>query len=200
MKRITLLITIFTLSLSFTNVSAQDTPSDRGLSLALRVSGGEFKATDALTGGDISDVGGGLALTVGYDFNPVFGLQLELAGSGFSSLAPELDAGTGSLALLMQYRFLPGHIARPYLRAGLAGYSLNFSHASGDVRVSGGSVPLGAGVEFVVARHVSLGLDVLHHIVAYDEVSVDVPDAGISYDIDADGSQTNFNMSVMFYF
>lgn len=200
MKRIIAVIAIIASAMSFTNARAQEEPSDRGLSLALRMSGGKFRATDAITNEHISDVGGGLALTVGYDFNPVFGLQVEMAGNGFSSLAPNLDASTGSLALLMQYRFLPGHMTRPYLRAGLAGYSLHFKDTSGDVSVSGGSVPLGAGVQFVVARHVALGLDVTHQIVAYDKVNVELSGAGLSYDISEDGSQTNFSMSVLFYF
>ncbi|MDH4036036.1 MAG: porin family protein [Candidatus Krumholzibacteria bacterium] len=200
MKRILSTIAILASTLSFSSVGAQEHPSDKGLSLALRLSGGEFRATDVTSDTKISDAGGGLALTVGYDFNPVFGLQVEFAGNGFSSLAPGLEAATGSVALLMQYRFLPGHITRPYLRAGLAGYGLTFRSDLGDVNANGGSVPLSAGVEFLVARHVALGLDVTHHIVAFDEVSVEVSDVGLAYDIDADGSQTNLSMSVLFYF
>jgi opacity protein-like surface antigen len=179
---------------------AQDHPSDQGLSLALRLNAGEFRATDAATNAEVSDVGGGLALTFGYDFNPVFGLQLEFGGNGYSSLAPGLDAGIGSLALMMQYRFLPGHFARPYLRAGLGGYTLEFKDEFGDVTASGGGVPLGAGVEFVVARHVSLGVDVTYHIIGYEEVTLESSGVGLTYDIDADGSQINFSLVALFYF
>lgn len=200
MRHVIIAIATLALALSFSNVRAQERPSDKGTSLALRLSGGEFRATDTLTGTRISDVGGGLVFTAGYDFNRVFGLQLEFAGNGFSSLAPGLDATTGSLSILMQYRFLPDHFARPYLRAGLGGYSLGFNDPLGDVTVSGGTIPLGAGFEFGIARHFSLGIEVMHYIVSYDEVSVELSGVGLTYDVDADGSQTNFSLVTIFYF
>lgn len=200
MRHVIIAIATLASVLSFADARAEDHPSDKGMSLAIRLSGGEFRATDTQTGAEISDAGGGLALTAGYDFNRVFGLQLEFAGNGFSSLAPGLDARTGSLAILMQYRFLPGHFARPYLRAGLGGYTLEFSDALGDVRVSGGSVPLCAGVEFGLARHFSLGIELTHYIVAFDEASVELSDVGLTYDVDADGSQTNISFVALFYF
>jgi hypothetical protein len=200
MKNAIITIVALASTLFFANARAQDHPSDQGLSLALRLNAGEFRATDASTNGNVSDVGGGLSLTLGYDFNAVFGLQLELSGNGYSSLAPGLDAGIGSLAILMQYRFLPGHFARPYLRAGLGGYTLGFNDPYGEATASGGGVPIGAGVEFVVARHVSLGVDVTYHIISYDEVTLESSGVGLTYDIDADGSQINFALVTLVYF
>lgn len=200
MRNVIVVFAVLSSVLASAGARAQDQPSDQGLNLALRLSAGEFRATDAGSNEKVSDVGGGLALTLGYDFNPVFGLQMELSGNGYSSLAPGLDAGIGSLALLMQYRFLPGHFARPYLRAGLGGYTLEFSDALGNVTASGGGVPLGAGVEFAIARHVSLGVDVTYHIIGYEEVTLESSGVGLTYDIDADGSQINFSLVALFYF
>jgi opacity protein-like surface antigen len=200
MKSIIVAIAVLASTLPFAGAHAQDQPSDQGLTLALRLNAGEFWATDAGANEKVSDIGGGLSLTLGYDFNPVFGLQLELSGNGYSSLAPGLDAGIGSAAILMQYRFLPGHFARPYLRAGLGGYTLEFSDAHGDVTASGGGVPLGAGVEFTVARHVSLGIEATYHIIGYEEVTLESSGVGLTYDIDADGSQFLFSLVTLFYF
>ncbi|MCI0452050.1 MAG: porin family protein [Candidatus Latescibacteria bacterium] len=200
MRNVIVVFAVLFSVLACTGARAQDHPSDQGLNLALRLSAGEFRATDAGSNEKVSDVGGGLALTLGYDFNPVFGLKMELSGNGYSSLAPGLDAGIGSLSLLMQYRFLPDHFARPYLRAGLGGYTLEFSDALGNVTASGGGVPLGAGVEFGIARHVSLGVDVTYHIIGYEEVTLESSGVGLTYDIDADGSQISFSLVTLFYF
>jgi hypothetical protein len=200
MKTIIAVIIAAASLVSSTASRAQERPSDQGMTLGLRLNGGEFRVTDVLTGNDITDAGGGLALTAGYDFNAVFGLQLELTGNGFESVAPGIDAASGSAAFLMQYRFLSGHFTRPYVRAGLAGYNLRFSDGTVDLNAQGGGVPLTVGVEFLVGRHVSLGIDVTHHIIAYEEVSLEFSGASLTYEIDADGSQTNLSMAVLFYF
>jgi hypothetical protein len=199
MKRIIIVIATLASMLPLDRALAQEHPADRGMFFTLRVSGGAFTATEQVTGGELSDAGGGLGLAAGYYFNPAFGLLLELTGTGFSAVSPGVEAGTGSMALLMQYRFLSGHLARPYLRAGLAGYSIEFTSDLGSASGNGGSVPLGAGCEFIVGRHVSLGIDVTHYIVAYDEVRVDVPGGSLTLDADADGSQTNLSMVVLFH-
>ena len=195
------IIALFLCSTLTTVAVAQKDVREKGFYLGLRLAGSGLKVDDDGTSGfTVSEDGGGLQLFTGYSFNRVFSLQLEFAGATHETSDPAIEVRPGSVALFAHYRFRPGHGFRPFVKGGLAGYGLVFDGNLGEVRLSGGGVPLGGGVDYFFNRRISLGLDLTYNIISWDKAVVDLGDTTMGFDIDEDGAQTSLGLAFGVYF
>jgi len=182
--------------------TAQTAPRDRGFYTGMRFQGTHLSGISSEDGTfRVKEDGAGAQLYLGYSFNPVFSMELDLGGATHETSDPAIDVDMGSIQLLMHYRFRPGHGFRPFVKGGLAGYSLAFRNTPGNIRLEGGGVPVGVGFDYFFTRHFSIGLDASHNIIKYENAVADIGGASsVSVDIDAEGSMTALGMNVAFYF
>jgi hypothetical protein len=144
--------------------------------------------------------GGGIQLGIGYRFNPVFMLEIAAAGTNHGTSDSMIDAGIASLQILGYYRFLPEKSLRPYLKAGIAGYGLRLESGSASVQFDGAGVVFGAGVKAFLSRHFSLGADLTHHMIRYDEAKLSLGQLSYESEIDEHGRLTTLGISIGYSF
>jgi hypothetical protein len=82
------------------------------------------------------------------------------------------------------YRFLPGKTFRPYLKGGVAGYSLKLEYGSASARMTGGGIAFGGGFKCFLSRRFSLGVDFTHNMIRYDKAEFSL--GQFSYESSAD--------------
>jgi len=148
----------------------------------------------------IEDDGGGVEFHAGYQFNKVFALELSLGGAGHDTSVPEIDARFGFIELLALYRFAPAHPFRPYIKGGLGGCGLRLESGDASATANGGLLVLGGGFDYFFTRHFSLGLDLTHNIIRYNEVEFRLGESAVSNEIDEEGAMTSLGLSFGFYF
>ncbi len=148
----------------------------------------------------IEDDGGGVEFHAGYQFNKVFALELALGGSGHDTSDPNIDAGFVFIQILALYRFAPAHPFRPYIKGGLGGCGLRLESGDLSATANGGGLVLGGGFDYFFTRHFSLGLDLTHNIVNYNEVEFRLGESAVSNEIDEEGAMTSLGLSFAYYF
>jgi opacity protein-like surface antigen len=148
----------------------------------------------------IEDDGGGFEFHAGYQFNKVFAIELSLGGAGYDTSDPNIDARFGFIELLALYRFAPSHPFRPYIKGGLGGCGLRLEYGDASATANGGLLVLGGGFDYFFTRHFSLGLDLTHNIVEYNEVEFRLGESAFSDEIDEEGAMTSLGLSFAYYF
>lgn len=142
----------------------------------------------------VSADGGGLSLYLGWAFNDVFSLELDLLGAGHDTGIAGATASFAALDLLAVYHWRPGARARPYVKGGLGAAGMTLTTPAGEATVSGGAVPFGVGVDVAVAAHVTLGLDVTHRVISWDELRLSGGAQPFAHP--ASGSQTSVALAL----
>jgi opacity protein-like surface antigen len=148
----------------------------------------------------IDEDGGGIEFKFGYSFNPVFSLELSLAGANHDTSNPAIDAEFGTLRVFGHYRFRPRHPLRPYVKAGLGGYTVRLEEQSTTVEITGSGVAFGGGLDYFFSRHFSLGIDYVLNVIEYDKAELMVNTLSVSTEIEEDGVQSTLGLALAFYF
>lgn len=183
-----------------TAANAQVDGRDSGPYLGIRFVGSSLHVDNQDEGFFVKDDGGGITLLGGYSFNRVFSLELDITGLRHETSDPAIDADFAAVQIFAHYRFAPGHDFRPYIKGGLAGYSLSINDGGLDVQANGGGVPLGGGFDYFFSPHFSLGADFTHNIINYEELSVAAEDIAVTFDIDEEGAMSAVGLSLCYYF
>ena len=183
-----------------TTAGAHEITREKGFYLGLRISSSNLHTDDETQDFRVESNGGGLVLLAGYSFNRVFSLELDITGAGHQTTNPDITANFGGFELLAHYRWRPGRNFRPYVKGGLGVYGVTLQGNGDSVNVTGGGVPLGGGFDYFFTNHFSLGLDLTHHIIEYNQVEVDLGGSTVGFDIDEDGAQTALGLAFNFYF
>lgn len=148
----------------------------------------------------IKEDGGSVELRAGYSFNPVFSLELSIAGARHDTSDPAIDMNFGAVRLFAHYRFRATRQLRPYLKGGLGGYTLRLEEPGLAAEVTGGGLAFGGGVDYFFSRHFSLGLDYGFNLIEYDDAKVTFEGLSVSAGIDEDGAQSSLGLAFSFYF
>lgn len=194
---------IFTTLLAITvagSARAQVAGRDDGFYLGLRFVGSSLHVDNDDDVFFVKDDGGGIVLLAGYSFNEVFSLELDINGLRHETSDQAIDANFAALQIFAHYRFAPGRDFRPYIKGGLAGYSLVLDAGDADVRIEGGGIPLGGGFDFFFSEHFSLGADFTHNVIEYKELSVDFEGLSLNFDVDEEGAMSSIGLNLTYYF
>ena len=148
----------------------------------------------------IEDDGGGIEFHTGYQFNRVFALELSLGGANHDTSEPGIDGGFGFVQLFGLYRFAAGQKFRPYIMGGFGGYGLKLKTGDAEATINGGGLALGAGFDYFFSRHFSLGVDLTHNIINYNEAEFRLGGSAVSTEIDEEGAMTSLGLSLAYYF
>jgi hypothetical protein len=185
-RRRAALIALIALSLSLAPSfsRAEVTEDESGFYLGLALAGTSYHINWKSPALHITEGGGGVQIGVGYRFNPVFMLEVVAGGSSHGTSDPAIDAGTASVQIFGYYRFLPEKSIRPYIKGGVAGYALVLESGSASARMDGGGVTFGTGVRCFVTPHFSLGVDLSHNIIRYDNAKLSL--GAFSYESSTD--------------
>jgi len=174
-----------------TVASAEAIEDDKGFYLGLKFAGSSLHIEDDPDAEFfIKDDGGGVQLDIGYRFNPAFMLELSVGGAEHETSDQAIDARFEIVQILGYYRFSPQSAFRPYLKGGFSGNSLHIDVGSASWRVSGGGVALGGGFKYFFSPHFSLGLDLTHSVIQYDNAEVGIEDFTYEWEIDESGAAT----------
>lgn len=156
------------------------------------------------TGEDFSDDGPGLGFRAGYGFSERIGGYVALEGA---SIFPDENAGTlederfglGMVELGARFNFPAGRKIVPYAEAALAAHEVRFDFVgtTTDLRVRGGGLTLGGGLQYFLSRTLALdaGLDLTFG--RFTEAEFDGPDADVSFDLeDTDATIARLNLGL----
>ncbi len=148
----------------------------------------------------VKEEGGGVQLDIGYRFNPVFMLEIVVGGSKHETSDRAIDARTESVQLLGYYRFSPEKSFRPYIKGGFAGHALVLESEAVEARIRGGGVAFGGGFRYFLSPHFSLGLDLTHNMIRYDEAELTLGQFGYEFSIDEYGENTTLGLMFSYSF
>jgi hypothetical protein len=148
----------------------------------------------------IRDGGGGALLKVGYHFTPGFALEVSFGGARHETSLQTIDADLGMVQIFALYRFSPNRPFRPYLKGGFGGYGLVLREGSVEAQVEGGGVTFGGGFDYFFTSRFSLGLDFIHNVIQYDELTLTAGTLSSAWDIDEDGAMTSLGLALTFHF
>lgn len=184
-----------------TEASARRVYRDRGFYLGTTFAGSVI-GVDNAPGSTlmIEEDGGAIDFKVGYSFNPVFSLELSLAGARHDTSDPAVDAELAAVKLFAHYRFRPTHQMRPYLKGGLGGYTLRVEKGPASAEVSGGGLAFGGGLDYFFSQHFSLGLDYTFSVIEYDNAKLRFENISATAAIDENGAQSALGLAFTFYF
>jgi hypothetical protein len=185
----------------FAEEEADTNTRERGFLLGLRLYGSSLHVDDeADSDFFIKDEGGGIHLEFGYSFNPVFSLELSMGGAAHETSDPRIDATLAMFQIFAKYRFAQGQDFRPYIKGGLGGYELRLEEGNVDARIEGGGLAFGGGFDYFFTQHFSLGMDITHNVINYDEFNFSAGGFSVGMEIDEEGSMTSLGLNLTFHF
>ncbi len=193
-------LVVLCLSLASSIVRADVMEDESGFYLGLALAGTSFHTDLSSPAFDIKEDGGGAMISVGYRFNPVFMLEIAAGGSNHKTSDSTIDAGIASVQIFGYYRFLPEKAFRPYLKGGIAGYSLILEYGSASARLSGGGIAFGAGFKCFLSRRFSLGVDLTHNMIGYEKATVSIGQFSYESSADEHGRLTTLGISAGYSF
>lgn len=167
---------------------------ERGVSIGLKFVGASLHADESSSVFFIKDDGGGAQLDLGYRFNPVFMLELVAGGSNHETSDPAIDAKTAAVQLFAHYRFSPDRAFRPFLKGGVGGYALTLESNTANLRLEGGGIAIGGGFRYFLSPRFSLGVDLTHSMIRYDEAQLSLSAFSYQSSIDEHGSLTTLGL------
>ncbi len=180
--------------------SAKVVEDESGMSVGLALKGTSFHIDWNSPALQIKEDGGAVQLSVGYRFNPVFMLEIVAGGSSHGTSDPNIDAGIASIQFFGYYRFLPEKSIRPYIKGGIAGYALVLESGSASTRMDGSGIAFGAGVRCFLSPHVSLGVDLTHNIIRYNNAKLSLGQFSYESGIDENGRFTTLGFTIGYSF
>ena len=188
-------------SVMSTGVRAEAVEDDKGFYLGLKFAGSTLYLEDDPDGEFfVKDDGGGVQLDIGYRFNPTFMLELSLGGANHETSDQAIDATFELVQLLAHYRFSPERAFRPYLKGGFSGNSLKIEAGPASWEVSGGGVAVGGGFKYFFSPHFSLGIDLTHSIIQYDNAEIGIEGFTYEWEIEENGSATALALQLGYSF
>jgi outer membrane protein W len=149
------------LEIEAANRAAQEPSSSsellgKGFHFGVALNGSSIMIDDEDLGESDTENGGGLSLTLGYNFTQKWGALISLSGAAISSSDGDYTLGHADLAA--RYSFAaPKRSFVPYLEAGLTGIGVVASDE--DVELSGGGVTGAAGFNYFFNRHIAFDLN-----------------------------------------
>ncbi|MFH1754072.1 MAG: outer membrane beta-barrel protein [Candidatus Latescibacterota bacterium] len=174
---------------------------DNGFFLGLRLFGSSLHVDDEMDSDFfIKDDGGGAYLNFGYSFNSVFSLELSLGGAAHETSDPRIDATFGMFQIFAKYHFAPGHDFRPYIKGGLGGYELRLEENNVTAGIEGGGLAFGGGFDYFFTPHFSLGMDITHNVINYEEFNFAAGGFSVGMEIDEEGAMTSLGLNLTFHF
>ena len=197
-KRYSILVTIvgFCLFLTPVIVKADITEDASGICVGLALQGSSLETDATNSVFQVMEHGSGAQLSLGYRFNPVFTLEVAVGGSKHETSDSAIDASITSVQILGYYRFLPEKSLRPYLKGGIAGYGLLLESGSVSARMNGGGIVFGAGVKCFLTPKLSLGIDLTHNMIKYDEAKLSLGQFSYESSIDEHGRLTTLGLTL----
>jgi len=182
-------------------MAADTIEDDKGFYLGLKFTGSSLYLED---NGDaafhVKDDGDGVVLDIGYRFNPTFMLEMSVGGADHKTSDPAVDARFEMIHILGYYRFSPQSAFRPYLKGGFSGNNLVIDVGSASWRVKGGGIALGGGFRYFICPHFSLGLDLTHSIIQYDNAEIAVEGFTYEWGIEEQGEATALGLQFGYSF
>jgi len=176
------------------------TEDESGFYLGLALMGTSFHSDLNSSVFNIKEDGGGAQISVGYRFNPVFMLEVAASGSNHETSNSAIDAEVTSAQIFGYYRFLPEKTFRPYIKCGLAGYSLKLHYGSASARLNGGGIAIGVGFKCFLSRRFSLGVDFTHDMIKYDKAELSLGDFSYELSTDEHGRLTTLGITAGYSF
>jgi len=173
---------------------AEAVEDESGIYLGLKLAGASLHTDEMSSVFYVEDEGGGVQLDIGYRFNPVFTLEIVLGGSNHDTSDPMIEAKMESVQLFASYRFSPERSFRPYIKGGFAGYALVLESGSVSARISGGGVAFGGGFRYFLSPRFSLGVDLTHNMIRYDEAELSLGQFSYESSIDEHWEATTLGM------
>ncbi|MFH1311972.1 MAG: porin family protein [Candidatus Eisenbacteria bacterium] len=174
-----------------TAASAETVEDDEGFYLGLKFAGSSLHIeNDPDAEFFVKEDGGGVLLDFGYRFNPTFMLELSVGGANHETSDQAIDARFEIVQILGYYRFSPQRAFRPYLKGGFSGNSLHIDVDSASWRVKGGGIALGGGFKYFFSPHFSLGVDLTHSIIQYDNAEIAIEGFTYEWEIEEQGAAT----------
>ena len=138
--------------------------------------------------------GGGAVPYAGWAFSRVFTLELDVFGADHDVAIAGARGTVAAIDLVGVYHWRPGRRARPYVKGGLGAVAASIENGPQTTTASGGALPLGAGLDVALSRHVTLGVDLTHRVVSWDDLRLE--GGAPSFALRRDGSQTSFSLGV----
>jgi len=185
----------------FAEEDAGEAESGRGFLLGLRMYGSSLHVDDQVDDTFfIKDEGGGIHLEFGYNFTPGFSLELSLGGSTHETSDPKIDATLGMIQIFAKYHFVTGNDFRPYIKGGLGGYELRLEEGDVNASINGGGLAFGGGFDYFFTPHFSLGMDLTHNVINYEEFNFEAGGFSVGMQIDEEGAMTSLGLNVTFHF
>jgi opacity protein-like surface antigen len=136
----------------------------------------------------------------GVSVNPVFSLELSLGGAAHETSDPRIDATLGMFQIFAKYRFAPGQDFRPYIKGGLGGYELRLEEQNVSASINGGGLAFGGGFDYFFTPHFSLGMDITHNVINYEEFNFSAGGFSVGMEIDEEGSMTSLGLNLTAHF
>jgi hypothetical protein len=122
----------------------------------------------------VDEVGGGIALHLGYALSPAFLLRLYVSGAVHETSNPDVDFGLGGGTIEGLYLFRPGQHLRPYILGGLGGFKMSSDQASVSFEATGGGAVFGTGLQYLLGRVVALDFCLRGEWINWDETKATI--------------------------
>lgn len=115
--------------------------------------------------------GGGMHLTLGYNFTPAIGVLLHAGGV---LLNDEDERVLGGVDLALRYS-LPGHSEAviPYLEIAVGGYALEDETSGVGSELNGGTVAVAAGLNYFLTRRFALNADFRYNVGTFSTAHIE---------------------------
>lgn len=158
-----------------------------GLVVGLNLTG-SFATVDGASFGDHTftdrgrEGGGGMHLTLGYNFTPAIGVLVHAGGVGLN----DDERVLGGVDLALRYSLTgPSVAVIPYLEMAIGGYALEDELAGVGSELNGGTLSVAAGLNYFLTRRFALNADVRYSIGAFTTARIDdrsiTDDAGMGF-------------------
>lgn len=122
----------------------------------------------------VDEDGVGGALTVGYGFTPSFPVRLVLSGAGHETSDPDVDFSLASATIEAAYVFRAGQPVRPYLFAGLGGYSMESRRDEFRFETTGPGASAGVGLLCFLGRHPAFDFALRVDFINWEETKAEI--------------------------
>ena len=183
---------------------------DKGFRIGLGILGDWIGAEDPAPDASddalyIEDGGGGVSVTLGYDWSRQFGLALRMSGARHDTTLDDISVAHNSAEIEAHWR--PGSHAdvRPYLFGGVGGNTLRVDTDLADADVRGGSAVLGSGVLVRLRGNFWFDLAGRLQFINWDEIEVTLSDGNgdqvsASTPVDESGTAGQITVGVVWGF
>lgn len=175
---------------------AQNYPDVKGFHFAAAANATSIKLDETAFSDDERENGYGLNLNLGYNFTRNFGLTAGITGVNINdSQTEDFEVAHGDLGVRALF---PGRSALvPYVDLAIAGISVGYTVQGQEVRIEGGGIAFGGGLNYFFTRRAAFDVNFRYTIgesddAEIDERRVDTGD-GVGF------NTTRLNLGIAFY-